>query len=262
MRFHDIARRGIDNIYSKDLESQEKFLTTVCRTVRKMDSINSLLKAEAFFVPNQDYMKVYFGVEALDTEYDMYSWDGVCLWDNYIVFPIKNIVGTIVGFAGFDPINKAKVQSGMDVDHPSYYRYSNSSVFNRGKYIYSLHGVYERAVKDGYIVLVDGIFDMLSLSDEGFNVGSLLGSQITDEVLFQLRFIDCLFVAEDNDTAGRQLYTELKRRHPNVKYIRQNSHKDVDDILKSEYKEEYINSLRNSITLKQDLALRLKPLKL
>src|SRR5690606_34716446 len=141
MSFHQLAREGINNIYNNDLENQKKFLSIICKTVRGMDNIDPLLKAEAFFVPNPDYIKIYFGPQSLEYDYDLYSWEGVCYWDNYVIFPIKNVVGTIVGFAGFDPINKSKIESNMDVSQQSYYRYSNSSVFNRGKYVYTLDGV-------------------------------------------------------------------------------------------------------------------------
>jgi hypothetical protein len=81
-------------------------------------------------------------------------------------------------------------------------------------------------------------------------------------VLFQLRFIDTVFVAEDNDQAGRGLYENLKRKHPRVRYIRQNVTKDADDILKSEFEQLYVTRLWEAIKLKQDLVLRAKPLKL
>jgi hypothetical protein len=267
MSFSGITKAGIDKIYKEDFATQEHYLNILYKQVRKPKDVeeenfsvpNSLFRAKAFFVPNEEYMANFFGMDAMDPIYDMYDYAGNCTWQNYIVFPIGNVAGTIVGFAGFDPLVKLRKQSTDDKVLDPYYKYSNATVFNRGKYLYCLDGVYEKAVKDGYLVLSDGIFDMLNLTEAGFNAGSGLGSIVGQELLFQLKFIKHLFVAEDNDKAGRELYLYLKDRHPGVHYVRQNQVKDADDIIKSEYGEEYIRELKNAISTNSDLVLRFKP---
>lgn len=257
MSFSRVMTEGLEKVYKEDIASQTYYMTKIMSELRLREEIAPLLKAQAFFVPNNGYIEKFFGSQAQNMDYDLYV-IGECVWQNFLVFPIYNVADNIVGLAGWDVMKKSMGDDSSAALLPKY-RYSRSMVFNRGNYIYFLPGYFERAVKEGYVILTDGIFDMLYLSHEDFVVGSLLGSFLTDAVIFMLRFIDTLFVAYDNDEAGRELYEELKAKHPNVKMLRQNSTKDVDDILKSEHKEEYVRRVRHAVTEKVDMTFRIKP---
>jgi hypothetical protein len=258
MSFNRIASEGIRKIYEEDLENQIYFLTEICQTVRNMHDISSLLRAKAFFVRSREFMRDFFGEEITSAEYDVYSWDGICYWDHFIVFPITSVGGSIVGFAGFDMLTKAKQMDGLDA-LTNTYRYSSKSVFNRSKYLYCLDGIYEKAIKDGYLIVVDGIYDMLSFNNWGINSASMLGSSVTESLVFQLLFIKNVYVAGDNDSAGSRLYNDLRKVHKGVRYIRQNRVKDSDDMLKSDYGQVYVKKVLEAINNKEDLSLRLKP---
>jgi 5S rRNA maturation endonuclease (ribonuclease M5) len=259
MNFSELAKRGIEKIYSEDLESQENFLKVLMSEVREMDNYEILLKAKAFFVPNPEYMLKYFGDEARHQDFDMYAYDGACLWDNFVVFPIENVSGRIAGFVGFDPINKLKKKHGEEIMDANY-RYTNKTIFNRGRYIYTHPGIYKKAIEEEYIILVDGVYDMHNLVHWGFNAASMLGSSISPEILFQLKFIKHIFVAEDNDKAGRELYTGLAKVLPNVHYVRQGFNKDADDVLKGSVRDRYIQQLWKAINMKASFTLKGKPL--
>lgn len=259
MSFSALAQSGIDRIYEEDLESQKHFMHTICKTIRKRDEIAPLLEGRCFFVPNASYIRKMFGEESMDAVYNLYNWEGVCLWENYLIFPIWNVVGQVVGFCGFDPITKAKTLDGEKLPTPKY-KLSSSTVFNRSKYLYYLPGVYDKCVEEGYAIVSDGMFDTNYFHHEGFNSIGLLGSLLTEELLFQLRFIDTLFVAMDNDEAGWELYKKLKSCHPKVKYIRQNIGKDGDDVLKSEFREQYVKKVWDGVKHSRDVSFRIKPL--
>lgn len=259
-RIDSIARQGIARIYEEDLESQKHFLHTISTVVREMENADLFFQASAFYVPNAEYLALYFGEDARNPEYDFYQWNGYCQWVNTVMFPIKDVVGDIRGFVGFDPHIKAMKREDSTV-RENHYTYSKKDVFNRGKYLYMPDGVYSKAIEEEYILLVDGVFDMWSLHGCGFNVASLLGSNLSDEVLFQLSFIKNIYVLHDNDSAGLDLYTKLARKLPNVRYIRQNASKDADNIINSPYKEEYISGINKAIRLKVSTTLRLRTLK-
>lgn len=259
MSFSRLMADGIRKIYEEDYDNQVHYLKAVCGVIRGRPDIQPLLEADAFFVPNRDYMLKYFGPSAENYEYDLYNLNGSCIWDNFIVFPVRNISGTIVGLAGFDALTKAKSLDGEENLTRPKYRYSRSDIFNRGNYVYMLDGVFEKSVKEGYMIITDGIFDMLYFHEENLNTGSLLGSSVNQVILFTLRFIDTLYVAYDNDAAGIDLYKYLKAHHPSVKFIRQNIGKDSDDSLKSEYRELYVKKIRDAIERKSDLVFRIKP---
>jgi hypothetical protein len=259
MSFTEIVTKGIEKIYTEDLDTLQYYLSLFAKKVRGMENADSLFKARAFFVPHEDYMKDMFGEGCTDPFLDMYTYGGECVWQNYIVLPISNVAGSIVGFVGFEPFEKMKSKDPNERSVGHYYRYSRSSVFNRGKYMYFPPKGFEKAVKDGYILLVDGVFDMWSLDSCGFNAGCLLGSSLSEEVCFQLRFIENVFLLQDNDEAGIKVRERLKKIHPGFKLVTQNIKKDVDDILKTDYAEEYQRKLKEAIINKADLVLRFKP---
>lgn len=259
MNFSALVEEGIKKIYTEDRDMQEHYLDIFAKDVRKLKDASIFFKAEAFFVPNNDYMVKYFGQEALNPSYDMYNYDGECVWDNQIVFPIRNVVEKPVGFVGFNPFIKLQRSDENMRTNENYYRYSTSQVFNRGRHLYCPRGVYDKAVRDGYIVLTDGVYDMWGFNEHGINSGCLMGSTISEELLFILRFVDTLFLAQDDDDAGLRVLHELKRHHPNVRYLRHNAGKDADDILKSDKSETYVEAVRKAISTKTDLVLRFKP---
>lgn len=253
-----MAFSGIERIYNEDFESQQVFIREWVKGCRTSPH-EILFKAKAFYVPNNDYMFNYFGSDSLSSRYDIYNWDKQCIWHGNIVFPIRSVAGTIVGFAGFDPEIKLKKMRG-EVILDNAYRYSVQEVFNRSHYVYMLPGVFEKSVKDGYIVITDGIFDMTTLAHFGFNSGSLLGSILTDQILMVLGFIDRLYIAYDNDNAGLELFKKLNVYFPGRVFgVNQNVEKDIDGVLSGPYSKQMIDALNFGIANKCPVSLHIKP---
>lgn len=256
MSFHDVVSVGIRKIYSEDFNTQKHYITTICKDVRNM-SPDIVFKAQGVFIPNNDYMSHFFGEESLDDKYNLYTFMGECLWQENIIFPIKNLTERVMGLVGYNPIVALTAKESGDWS-ANYYTYSNKMVFDRGKYIYMIDGAYERALKEGYMIYVDGTFDMLSLASHDFISGSLLGSSMSMEVLSQMRFIRKKYLAYDNDDAGTLLYQRLKRVFPDLIGIQQNKDKDMDGLLKSSYGQKAISFIREHIrnNSKTDILLR------
>lgn len=134
--------------------------------------------------------------------------------------------------------NNVKIDNGkIDITSMSRYKESSSVLMDKSRYFICPLG-YEKALNDGYLIVVDGFFDSISLAQEGFNSFSILGSNISEKVRFCLSLIKVIYVAYDNDGAGRKLYNRLKAIHPNVHAIVQSKCKDIDAFIK-EYPNEF-----------------------
>jgi hypothetical protein len=261
MRFGQIIEAGLNKIYTEDFEAQKFLLKTTYEQVRDSYNYDILLRAGAFLVPDETYMIKYFGEEIMAPEFDCYNYQGNCVWQNFIVFPVRDVAKRIVGFAGFDPITKLakKVDAESELADSNHYRYSTKSVFERSHYVYFIEDMFEKAIRDGYVVVTDGMFDTLNLVDNGINSWGLMGSLVSDEIIFYLKFVEHVFVAEDNDRAGRDLFNAISKVHRGAKYIRQNLFKDSDEAILSTHSEAYLNGVRKAISEKSSLMLKFKP---
>lgn len=245
--FNKIIQECIKNIYNTDMESQEAFMETVCTKVRRMD-YKICLKAKAFFVPNNDYIMQHTISDVLNDKFGIYNFEGICLWQSCLVFPIFDVGNSVVGLAGFNPVNYLKAKETKDWSL-NYYSYSKKEVMQRGRYIYTLPNMYEQAIQDGYLIIVDGMFDAIHLAGEGYNAASLMGSSITPEIITQLRFIKKIIIISDNDEAGLKFVKTLRKHLKNTVCLFQGETKDIDELLKTERKEEtlkLLNSIINS----------------
>ncbi len=240
--FDLIVGDGLRRIRSEDNRVQRKFIDNVARA-RGMDS-GVLWKTGAVFIPNDEYLAVYCGAAVREYGYDCYDDEGLCKWNNNLVVPITDVAGKVVAIGGFNPfIYLSSKESGCKT--ANYYKYSNSSVYKKGRYLYSMPGIYEKSVKDGYAFLVDGLFDCITLTGLGFNALALLGSSVSPEIIVQLRFVRRVILIADNDNAGIKLYETLKKQLAGLELFKQNLAKDIDDALKCEERGKVINLLRN-----------------
>ena len=254
--FNELIKNGIKNVYEKDLTSQQVYIKNICEKVRNIDD-DIIYKFEGFFVPNDDYMKTYFGTGITQRGYDCYSEGNLCHWLGYLVFPVYNLIDEVVGLVGFNPVNKLKAVEEQMWDI-NYYRLASKMIFDKGKYLFMLNGTYRKALEDGYIIITDGVFDTISFTANGLNSGALLGSVLSEEIIVMLSFIDKVYISVDNDEAGLTLERNLKRKLSNVRAIKQNRFKDADDILKSKYRNLFLKKFRENLStrIKTDFIFR------
>jgi len=64
--------------------------------------------------------------------------------------------------------------------------------------------------------------------------------------------VDRIILAYDNDEAGLRLARFLTKKLNNVVYVKQKYTKDVDDLLKTSYKDNYLEMLNNVIQKKSN----------
>ena len=240
LEFNEFWQKGLATIQKEDKEAQEGYLRLIAEKVRDIP-YEALEKTGAFFVPNEGYVRERFGPMAFNPEFNLYE-EQHCVWLHFLVFPVTDAAGEVHGLAGFQPFLYLKAKETGDWSI-SYYAYSSKVLFDKGKFLFCLDGTYRRALREGYLVVTDGLFDTLSLTHSGFCAAALLGSVLTPEILMQLRLIRKVILAIDNDEAGIKLYKQMCRYLRNVVFIKQPKVKDADDILKSEFRERYVEAL-------------------
>ena len=247
MTLDSLYWQGIYRVWEEDKTSQTVFLEAVAK-LRGMD-VSVFKDTNAFFVPNDRYMEEFFGRQIKEEEFGCYSGD-VCNWNNCLIVPVCNVAGKVAGFASFNPFKYAEAhETGDWTIH--YYAYSPSSVFRKNRFLYMPERYYSNVLDSGYVVLVDGVFDAISLWAAGFHSAALMGSSISREILALLRFVGRVIFIMDNDEAGYKVFGELRKHLNNVELFKQGYAKDADELLKGVCKEKFIKQLRHMVTARQ-----------
>lgn len=244
MNIDGAYRRLTEVAYSEDYEAQCKWLGALSE-VRKI-SVEYLIDRGCVFIPNASYVADCIGEECLSDNMMGFYLGGRPLWQLYYILPITNLVGNVVGIVGWDAYGK--YQAGLRESGESnrseaflgsgFYRVSGKYVFRRDKYFLAdvklLNESYEAAPKGKRVVfVVDGVFDEVSLGEKGLPAICVLGSTVSNEVLYFLRFYDYVYVISDNDDAGLKLYESMKRAIPGVYRVIHNKTKDIEERLRS-----------------------------
>lgn len=228
---------GFNKIYKDDLEAQNQYLQIIADDIRHCN-VDVFTDNFGVFIPNNEYMTQNFGDKIKAFEYTS---DGRCVWNSAVIFPIYDVLDEVVAILGYFPLNKLKEDAG-----PSY-KVSSKEVFDRKKFFFSPKGGMRKSLEDGYVVLTDGVFDTLQLNQIGINAMALMGSYLSKEHIAYLTLLDRVYLAVDNDRAGVNLLSYLRKQIKSAKGIRFNKYKDIDDVLKSEHREEFLNKLKNSL---------------
>jgi DNA primase len=90
----------------------------------------------------------------------------------------------------------------------------------------------------------------------GFHAAAMLGSYLSAEMAFYLRFVPKIFVSVDNDGAGNKALDSVRRLIPHAKGIRQGVAKDSDDLLKTDHRTRYKSLIQYGISTYSDVVLR------
>ncbi len=111
-----------------------------------------------------------------------------------ILFPIQDISGQICGFGG-------RV---LDDGKPKYMNSPESPIYNKSKLLLGLYQAKDYIRRKGYVIVVEGNFDMVSLAARGLrNVVAPLGTSLTREQIRLLKkFAPTGVLLFDGDNAG------------------------------------------------------------
>ncbi|MGM0628970.1 MAG: DNA primase [Patescibacteria group bacterium] len=113
-----------------------------------------------------------------------------------IVFPIFDASGYIIAFSGraLNPTDKA----------PKYLNSPDTDIFNKSEVLYGLNKAGRSIRKRGYVIMVEGQFDLIMSHQAGMdNTVALSGTSVTEAHIQRLkRFTDNILLAFDSDDAG------------------------------------------------------------
>ena len=179
---------------------------------------------------------------------------------NRLMFPIIDVRGNVIGFGG-------RV---LDDSTPKYLNTSETMIFNKRKNLFGLN--YAKKSKLGYMILVEGNIDVVSLHQYGFDCAvASLGTSLTEEHAALLsRYTEQVVLTYDSDEAGQRAAQRaipmLEKAGIRVKVLQMKNAKDPDEFLKkfgpdrfkllleeSSNRVEYqINAIRQKFDLAED----------
>ncbi len=122
---------------------------------------------------------------------------------NRVTFPLSDIVGNTLGFSGnvLPSYNKDKM-------YAKYINTPMSDIFSKSLMLFNLHNASRFIEDNGYVILVEGNFDVVTLFMEGlYNVVAPCGTGFTQYHAYLLRyFTKNIVLLYDGDTAGDKAY--------------------------------------------------------
>ena len=148
-----------------------------------------------------------------DAEYDRTHYRGFNLMQlglenmvGRIIFPVKDVEGNVMGFVGYDNIEKPKY---LDSQTPGYVS-GLTTFYGMEKFKQYLQEYYDHGKP---MVFTEGIVDCLCLRYMGLNAFATLGPTINNVMLSIMRNINCIYIA-DNDDTGMSITRRLHSKVP------------------------------------------------
>ncbi len=144
---------------------------------------------------------------------------------NRLMFPIIDVRGNVIGFGG-------RV---LDDSKPKYLNTSETLIFNKRKNLFGLN--FAKKTKLGYMILVEGNVDVITLHQFGFdNAVASLGTSLTEEHATLLsRYTEQVVLTYDSDEAGQRAAQRaipmLEKVGIGVKVLQMKDAKDPDEFL-------------------------------
>ena len=145
---------------------------------------------------------------------------------NRLMFPIIDVRGNVIGFGG-------RV---LDNSTPKYINTTETMIFNKGKNLFGLN--LAKKSKFGYLILVEGNIDVVTLHQYGFdNAVASLGTSLTDDQATLLsRYTEQVVLIHDGDAPGQKAAKRaipiLERTGIEVKVLQIPDDMDPDDYLR------------------------------
>lgn len=159
---------------------------------------------------------------------------------NRLMFPVIDPSGKVLGFSG-------RI---LGDGEPKYLNSKETAVFNKGRTLFGLN--LARKSKSGYMLLVEGNVDVVSLHQAGFDSAvASLGTSLTDEQARLLsRYTQQVILAYDSDGAGLKAAQRgigiLEKLNVKVKVLRWEGAKDPDDFIRLRGAGAFRNLIENS----------------
>ena len=164
---------------------------------------------------------------------------------NRVIFPIINTAGKVIGFGG------RAIDSN---DNPKYLNSPESKVFRKKNNLYGLNLSRASVGKEGFIILVEGYMDTISLYQGGItNVVASLGTALTENQSHLIkRYTKDVVLSYDSDSAGIAAAIRgmdiLHNEGLKVKIIKISGGKDPDELIRNEGREAFRKLVENALS--------------
>lgn len=159
---------------------------------------------------------------------------------NRLMFPVIDVRGDVIGFSG-------RILSG---DGAKYMNSPDTLVYNKSRTLFGLN--LAKKSKSGYLLLVEGNVDVVSLHQAGFDsaVASLGTALTAEQARLMSRYTSEIILCYDADEAGQKAAQRaiglLEKLDMKVRVLRIPGAKDPDEYLKKKGADAFRNLLTGS----------------
>lgn len=230
LTFHDAYTKLVTAVYEDDIESQQYYLSIV--EEHRHIPVSYLLQRGCMFIPNNEYIRHYLGNEVDQFGLELYNGER-CLWTLYVVLPVTDLSGDVLGLVGWDALHKYQEQEEGQTGL-SMYKVSSKNIFKKEKFFLTDSNLLRQTFDSRTVFITDGVFDSVALNYRGIPALALLGSTFSPEILYFLRWYKKIYICADNDSAGSKLYNTLRRSAKGVYRVFQNKTKDIEELLRTD----------------------------
>ncbi len=159
---------------------------------------------------------------------------------NRLMFPVIDVRGSVIGFSG-------RI---LGDGEPKYLNSPDTLVYSKSNSLFAMN--LAKKSKSGYILLVEGNIDVVSLHQAGFDsaVASLGTSLTAEQARLMARYTNQVVIAYDNDGAGKKAAQRaisiLQPLDIKVKVLQIPGAKDPDEFIQSKGSEAFRNLIERS----------------
>jgi DNA primase len=160
------------------------------------DALTAHLSAKGYSLPDAELLGLCVRRREGDGYYDRFR--------HRLVFPIADLHGRVVAFSGrILPPPEGREPATQE---PKYVNSPESPLYKKGELLFGLHQARVEIRRNGWAVLCEGNFDLVSLHQAGVqNVVAPLGTAFTEaQARLLRRFAQRVTLMFDGDTAGRK----------------------------------------------------------
>lgn len=174
------------------------------------------------------------------------------LFNNRVIFPIRNIYNKIVGFGG-------RV---LDDSLPKYLNSPETVFFKKSEIMYGENFAASAAHRNNRSILVEGYMDVIALQSVGYKeTVAALGTAVTELHLLKLwRFGNEIIVCLDGDSAGVRASRKLIStclphisHNRRISFIKLQNGLDPDDFIKQMGKDKFDQAIDSRISLSNQI---------
>lgn len=162
------------------------------------------------------------------------------VFSDRVTFPIYNIKGQLIGFTA---------RALLENQSSKYINTATTKLYTKSEVVYNLHQAKETSKKDGYLILVEGVMDVIAYAKAGiYSAISTLGTALTSQQIDLIKRVSTHVVLSfDYDEAGLiatyQAIEHLISKNMVVEVVKLPDQSDPDDLILKHGKQALVDAL-------------------